>query len=151
VRAALAAMRARLQRTTATPIGADVLRSLEQRDADYKTVFQSIAAANARMTPDRQQYLYENVAFPLLIDWRQATAAIKMIRALAEPDAAASRKLVLSAFEDLKTLESEIQRAELPPFEKWYRKSWIRNDDSPYNVHRSYERMLAFLVDNYLN
>jgi len=103
------------------------------------------------MTADRRQYFYENVAFPLLIDWRQTTAAIKLMKALAEPDAASARKLSLSAFDDLKKLEAEIQRAERPPFEKWYRKTWIRNDDSPYNVHRSYERLQAFLVENYLN
>ena len=39
---------------------------------------------------------------------------------------------------------------ERPPFERWYRKTWIRNDDSPYNLHRSYERTLAFLAAHYL-
>jgi len=60
------------------------------------------------------------------------------------------RKLAFSAMEDLKTLEVEIKRAERPPFELWYRKTWIRNDDSPYNLHRSYERTQAFLTENYL-
>jgi len=148
---ALDALGGKLQRKPVTPIGVDVLTSLNQRDAAYHAVFQAIAAANARMTPDRQQYFYENVAFPLLIDWRQTTAAIKLRKAIAEPDAAAARKLAVSAFDDLKTLEKEIERAERPPFEKWYRKTWIRNDESPYNVHRSYEHMLAFMVENYLN
>ena len=40
--------------------------------------------------------------------------------------------------------------AERPPFEKWYRRSWIRDDNSPYNVHRSYQRTLAFLIAHYL-
>ena len=147
----LEALGNKLQRKPVTPIAPDVLTSLEQRDAAYKAAFQNITSANARMTPDRQQYFYENVAFPLLIDWRQTTAAIKLIKAVADPDAAAARKLAVSAFDDLKTLEKEIQRAERAPFEKWYRKSWIRNDESPYNVHRSYEHMLAFMVENYLN
>lgn len=102
------------------------------------------------MTPDRRQYFYEHVSFPLLIDWRQTTAAIKLIKAAAEPDAEAVRKLCFSAFDDLKTLEDEIRRAERPPFENWYRKTWIRNDESPYNLHRSYEHVRTFLIENYL-
>ena len=57
---------------------------------------------------------------------------------------------LMGHIDDLKALEAEIRRAERPPFENWYRKSWIRNDDSPYNVHRSYERTLAFVIANYL-
>jgi len=148
---ALDALGNKLQRKTATSIAADVLKSLQQRDAVYQAEFQTIASASARMTPPQQQYFYENVSFPLWIDWRQTTAAIKLINAVGEPDETRARKLALSAFEDLKTLEKEIQRAKRPPFEKWYRKSWIRNDESPYNVHRSYEHMLAFVVEHYLN
>jgi sugar diacid utilization regulator len=141
----------KLQRKPFSMPAANVLSSLEQRDTAYEAVFEKIAAAGRQMAPERRQYFYENVEFPLLIDWRQTTAAIKLIRALSESDAVSARKLTLSAFEDLKELETEIQRAERPPFEKWYRKTWIRNEDSPYNVHRSYERLLAFLVANYLN
>jgi hypothetical protein len=82
----------------------------------------------------------------MLIDWRQTAAAIKLSRAAASSDAANVRKLSLAAFDDLETLEKEIRRAERPPFEQWYRRTWIRNDDSPYNLHRSYERTQAFLV-----
>ena len=60
--------------------------SLERRDRDYQAVFRDIKSANAEMTPDRQQYFYENVAFPLLIDWRQTTAADQVIKAFDEPD-----------------------------------------------------------------
>jgi hypothetical protein len=102
------------------------------------------------MTADRQQYFFEHVAFPMLVDWRQTAAAIKLIRAAAEPGADATRRLAFAALEDLKTLENEIHRAERPPFENWYRKTWIRSDDSPYNLHRSYDRLLSFLIENYL-
>jgi len=147
----LEALGNKLQRKPFSLPAANALSSLEQRDTAYRTVFEKITSADTHMTADHRQYFYENVAFPLLIDWRQTTAAIKLMKALAEPDAASARKLSLSAFDDLKKLEAEIQRAERPPFEKWYRKTWIRNDDSPYNVHRSYERLQAFLVENYLN
>ena len=146
---ALSALDARFSHKPAAPVAPDALPSLKERDAAYGAVMQTVAAASAKMTPERQQYFYEHVTFPLLLDWRQTEAAVKLMQAAAEPDADAARKLCLAAFGDLKTLEEEIHRAERPPFEKWYRKTWIRNDDSPYNVHRSYERLEAFLIENY--
>ena len=102
------------------------------------------------MTADRQQFFYEHVSFPLLIDWRQTTAAVELIKALAEPDAAAARRLCFLAFDDLKTLEDEIRRAERPPFERLVSQDVDRSDESPYNVHRSYERTRSFLIAHFL-
>jgi hypothetical protein len=147
---ALQALDDKWQNKPGTPIGPEMLASLDRRDAAYQAVLKTAEDARAQLAPDRQQYFYEHVMFPLLLDWRQTTAAIKLIKAVAEPDTASARKLCFSAFEDLKTLEEEIHRAERPPFENWYRKTWIRNDDSPYNLHRSYDRTLAFLIKNYL-
>jgi len=147
---ALAALKSKIQPKPFTPIGPEVLPALVDRDSAYQAVFKDVAEATSRMTADRQQYFFEHVAFPLLVDWRQTAAAIKLIRATAEPGADATRRLAFAAFEDLKTLESEIRRAERPPFENWYRKTWIRSDDSPYNLHRSYDRVLSFLIENYL-
>jgi hypothetical protein len=150
VLAALTVLQSKFQNKPFTPIDSGVLTSLEQRDADYQSAQKNIQAATAQMTSDRQQYFFEHVSFPLLVDWRQTTAAMKLIRAGVEPDAAVARRLCFSAFDDLKILEDEIRRAERPPFENWYRKTWIRSDESPYNVHRSYERLRAFLIENYL-
>lgn len=147
---AVAALDALFQHKPVPAIAPDLLPSLERRSQTYQQVVQTAAAAGAKMTADRQQFFYEHVTFPLLLDWRQTTAASKLLRALAEPDANAARTLCLQAFSDLTTLEDEIRRAERPPFERWYRKTWIRGDDSPYNLHRSYERTLAFLVAHYL-
>src|SRR5262249_6571277 len=147
---ALDALNAKIQSKPATPISSDVLPSLTARAAEYDPVLNTVAAASARMTPDRQQYFYEHVVLPLLLDSRQVAAAIKLIQALATTNSDSARKLAFSAYDDLKLLEDDIRRAERPPFESWYRKTWIRNDDSPYNVHRSYERVRAFLVENYL-
>jgi hypothetical protein len=147
---ALTALEARMQRkadSSAAPID---VPALERRSAAYQTLLQTVSAASVKMTPDRQQFFYEHVTLPLLIDLRQSTAAVKLNRALGEASADAARKWCLLAFEDLKTLEDDIRRAERPPFERWYRKTWIRSDDSPYNLHRSYERTLAFLVAHYL-
>jgi hypothetical protein len=150
VLAALTVLQSRFQNKPFTPNDSGVLTSLEQRDAAYQSAQKSIQTAMDHIAADKQQYFFEHVSFPLLVDWRQTTAAMKLIRAGVEPDAAMARKLCFSAFDDLKILEDEIRRAERPPFENWYRKTWIRSDDSPYNVHRSYERLRAFLIENYL-
>jgi hypothetical protein len=147
---AVTALDNRFKSKTPPPIDSDALPSLRQRDAAYQAVLKTAANASAHMTPDRQQYFFEHVTFPLLIDWRQTTAAIKLIQAAGEPDQATALKLCLEAFDDLKKLEAETHRAERSPFENWFRKTWIRSDESPYNIHRSYEHLLAFLVENYL-
>jgi hypothetical protein len=129
---------------------ADVMTSLESRSAAYDALLRTVDTGSGRMSAEQRQYFYEHVAFPLLLDDRQTKAAIKLYRAIGETDPAAAKRWALLAFEDLTRLEDDIRRAERPPFENWYRKTWIRNDDSPYNVHRSYQRTLAFLVANYL-
>jgi hypothetical protein len=129
---------------------ADVVTSLEGRSAAYDALLRTVDTASGKMGAGERQYFYEHVAFPLLVDDRQTNAAINLYRALREADPAAAKRWVLLAFEDLTRLEDDIRRAERPPFENWYRKTWIRNDDSPYNVHRSYQRTLAFLIANYL-
>jgi hypothetical protein len=113
-------------------------------------LLRTVDTARGKLGPEQRPYFYEHVAFPLLLDDRQTKAAIKLYRALDEADTAAAKRWVLLAFGDLTELEDDIRRAERPPFENWYRKTWIRNDDSPYNVHRSYQRTLAFLVANHL-
>jgi hypothetical protein len=147
---ALAALDAKFEGKPFTPIASDVGVSLEQRSRAYQALFQTTASASAKMTPDRQQFFYEHVSFPLLLDWRQTTAAVALIKASAEPNLVAARMLCFQAFDDLKALEDDIRRAERPPFDGWYRKTWIRSDESPYNVHRSYERTRSFLIAHFL-
>jgi glycosyl hydrolase family 115 (putative glucuronidase) len=143
---ALAALDAKADGKPVTPFAPDLASSLEQRRRAREAVLETIATASAKMTADRQQYFYEHVTFPLVLDGRQTKAAIALIKAVAEPDATAARKWCFSAFDELQALEADIRRAERPPFENWYRKTWIRSDDSPYNVHRSYERTRSFLI-----
>ncbi len=147
---AVTALDAKMQKKSDPSAAPADVAALERRSAAYQTLLQTVSAASAKMTPDRQQFFYEHVTLPLLIDLRQTTAAVKLNKALGEASPDAARTWCLQAFDDLKTLENEIRRAERPPFERWYRKTWIRNDDSPYNLHRSYERTLAFLVAHYL-
>ena len=129
-----------------TPAGA----ALQQRRDGYDATLRTVSVAAEKLTGDRLQFFFEHVTFPLLIDARQTAAAIKLRKALAESEPTATRLWALQAFDDLKALENDIRRAERAPFGNWYRKSWIRDDNSPYNVHRSYQRTLSFLVAHYL-
>jgi hypothetical protein len=47
--------------------------------------------------------------------------------------------------EPLEKLEVEILRAERPPFEQWYRETWIRRGPTPHNLHRPYRELRLFL------
>jgi hypothetical protein len=153
VQQALAAVDAKLQNKPITPMPRDSAyraSSLEQRGREYEALARTIRSASAKMPPAPQQYFYEHLSFPLLVDWRQTSAASALIRAVEERNVDKARRLCFRAFDDLKTLEDEIRRAERPPFERWYRRTWIRDDDSPYNVHRSYERTRTFLIEHFL-
>jgi len=50
-----------------------------------------------------------------------------------------------AALVPLEELENEIRRAERPPFENWYRKTWIRREMTSFNVHRPFEQLRLFL------
>ena len=153
---ALTALEAKLSKPAGPPSAGpapqtpDPLSALEQRKAAYDALLRDVNATAGTLTGDRLQFFFEHVTFPLLVDARQTAAAIKLWKAVAEADPASTRLWCLQAFDDLKLLEDDIRRAERAPFENWYRKTWIRDDNSPYNVHRSYSRTLELLVKNFL-
>jgi hypothetical protein len=134
----------------APPAAEPALQQLEQRSAAYSALLEKVYATAKTLTGDRLQFFFEHVTLPLLIDARQTSAAMKLQIAATERDPRAARLWCLQAFDDLKMLEDDIRRAERAPFENWYRKSWIRDDNSPYNVHRSYQRTLSSLIAHYL-
>ncbi len=127
------------------PVPREQLAALKQRDQMYRAAMQTISRAQSRMNDEQRQYFFEHLTLGLLIDWRPTEAAIKLIEALDAPDAAQAWKLVQQAHPPLEQLELEILRAERPPFENWYRKTWIRRETKPSNVHRSYEQLRVFL------
>lgn len=52
---------------------------------------------------------------------------------------------VYQSVKPLEQLELEILRAERPPFDKWYRATWLRPKLTGRNVHRSYHAVRAFI------
>ncbi len=127
------------------PVSREALAALKQRDQMYRAAMQTISRAQSRMNDEQRQYFFEHLTLGLLIDWRPTEAAIKLIEALDVADAAQAWKLSAQARPPLEQLELEILRAERPPFENWYRKTWIRRETKPSNVHRSYEQLRVFL------
>jgi hypothetical protein len=53
--------------------------------------------------------------------------------------------LINDAMQPLEQLEIAILRAERPPFDKWYRETWIKNAGSPLNLHRAYNQLREFI------
>jgi hypothetical protein len=45
----------------------------------------------------------------------------------------------------LELLEAEFARGEYPPFDRWYRESWIRSTFSNNNRHRAYNQLRDFI------
>ncbi len=127
------------------PVPRETLVALTQRDEMYRAAMKAVSRALDQMNSQQQQYFFEHVVLGLLIDWRPTEAAIKLIEALDTPDLRKSWKLCEESRKPLEDLEVEILRAEHPPFENWYRKTWIRRETKPSNVHRSYEQLRVFL------
>lgn len=127
------------------PLSPDTVAMLERREREYRGAMATIEKARTHMSRAQQQFFFDNVTLGLLIDWRPTQAALALANALREPDPARAWSLSEAARIPLDALEMEILRAEWPPFEGWYRKTWIRRETRPSNVHRSYEQLRVFL------
>ena len=126
------------------------LALLQQRAATYGRLLKDMGDTAAKLSGERRQFFSEHVMFPLLVDARQTTAALSLQKALAATDPSDTRLQSILAWWELRALEADIHDAERAPFEDWYRQTWIRDVNSPYNVHRSYQRTLSFLIEHYL-
>jgi hypothetical protein len=146
----LGALEAKLSNRTLPQPQSDIRASLTGRRAAYGRVLQSMGETAAKLTGERRQFFSEHVMFPLLVDARQTAAALNLQNALAAADPSETRLQSILAWWELRALEGDIRDAERAPFEDWYRQTWIRDENSPYNVHRSYQRTLSFLIEHYL-
>lgn len=127
------------------PVSGETIRQLKERDEAYRQTFENIEKAKLSMNSEQKQYFSEHVALGLLMDWRPTQAALTLSEALNAPNNETSWKLIEEARRPLEQLEIEIMRAERPPFEGWYRKTWIRRETKQWNPHRSYEQIRIFL------
>ncbi len=143
---ALTALEANFGGHSPAPIAATVREALARRVALHREAAEAVAAAARAMNREQQQFFFEHVALGLAFDRGPSEAASILLRALEAPDREAAWKLCLEARTPLEQLEVDILRAERPPFDGWYRPTWIRKKDSWYNVHRSYQHLRAFLA-----
>jgi hypothetical protein len=128
------------------PVSEDDIALLKNRDKQYQSVMKLIAACAENMDPARQQYFFENARLGLSFDWRPTQAALLLHKALLENDRQKAWSYIRQAIRPLEQLELEILQAERPPFDKWYRETWIRGKLSSLNVHRSYALVRAFIA-----
>jgi hypothetical protein len=93
----------------------------------------------------QKRFLQTDVALGIEIAHRQTHAALKLEEALRAPDAARMWQSVYEARTYLEMLETEFARGEYPPFDRWYRESWIRSTFSNNNPHRAYNQLRDFI------
>lgn len=127
------------------PLNENDIQLLQQRNKQYQSVMELISSCSKKMSRNQKQYFFENTQLGLSFDWRPTQAALLLHKALLENDKQKAWHFIEEAYKPLEQLEMEILQAERPPFDKWYRETWIRGKLSSLNVHRSYELVRAFI------
>src|SRR5260370_8715703 len=85
------------------------------------------------MSLSEQRLFLVDVSLGFQVAQRQTQAALRLQEALRAPDTSRMWQLVREARAPLEQLETELSRAEYPPFDRWYQESWIRTTPSPSN------------------
>lgn len=127
------------------PANADTLALLKARIGPLLDAVHAEEQAELAMSAPQRQFFSENEGLGVRIDLRQTQAALELADALQDPDSAGMWMRARVAQTPLEQLEVELERAEHPPFERWYHETWIRSRLSRNNPHRSYEEVRAFL------
>lgn len=125
---------------------ADKLNATRKRHASYQEVFALANNVSEKLNRQQSEFLFEQVCLGLLFDARPVEAALMLAEAIKEADADTMWGRINAAYAVMAKLENEISRAERPPFENWYRPTWIKRQESPYNVHRPYDQLRAFIA-----
>lgn len=127
------------------PMNAETVASLQSRNRQLEDALETEVKAGRGMSQSEQRFLSIDVGLGLEAAQRQTEAALKLEEALRAPDSARMWQLVRDARTPLEQLETELERAEYPPFDRWYHESWIRTTLSESNPHRPYIQLRAFI------
>jgi hypothetical protein len=130
---------------TAPAIDAATMTLMQSRNRLLEDGLGAESRAESGMSLSQQRFFSVDVALGLQVAQRQTQAALKLEEALRAPDAARMWQLVREARASLEQLETELARAEYPPFDRWYQESWIRTTLSQSNPHRPYIQLRAFI------
>ncbi|QBG47009.1 hypothetical protein EGM51_06225 [Verrucomicrobia bacterium S94] len=117
---------------------------MKTRASVYEKTLASAREAQSKMNAQEARFFYEHVIFPLLIDYRPTKAAEYVWQSTWSWPQDRIFALINQAEEQLQLLEDEVDQAERPPFQDWYKDTWIRRYDSYTNVHYSNYRMQDF-------
>ena len=130
-----------------TPVAfsADTVAQLQSRGKSLDDALASEQKAEAQMPITEARFLSIDAGLGLKIADYQTHAAIKLADALSAADAAGMWKSVYEARDYLEQLEAAFARGEYPPFDRWYRESWIRSAYSNNNPHRAFNQVRDFI------
>lgn len=137
------------ERVAGRPSGqpdADTLALLQSRGPKLADALAAAEQAKKQMSREQQQYFRENAELGFQIAERQNRAARKLAEALQAHDDGEMWRLAEEARAPLEQLEMEMHWDEHPPFDTWYRESWIRSEYSRNNPHRAYNELRGFLT-----
>jgi hypothetical protein len=121
---------------------------LKSRNVSYDNAFKNINNVLLNLNKEQKQFFFEHIVFGLRVDHRPTQATLILAKALAEPNDAKAWELIAEAAIPLEKLELDILRTERPPFDKWHGATWIKTPMSPFNIHRSYLQIRAFINNN---
>jgi hypothetical protein len=123
---------------------------LLERKKTYEALGPSVAMATLGLTHEQVRFFIDHVMLGIAIDYQPVRSAAILAEALAARDVSETKRLIREAMEPLRQMEAIIAAAERPPFQGWYRPTWIRSPDffngwSDMNVHRPYEMLRRFI------
>jgi hypothetical protein len=130
---------------TVPAVDAGTMALLQSRNRQLEEALAAESRAENGMSLSEQRFFSVDAALGLQVAQRQTQAALKLEEALRAPDAPRMWQLVREARAALDQLETELARAEYPPFDRWYQESWIRTTLSRSNPHRPYIQLRAFV------
>jgi hypothetical protein len=126
-------------------VNAGTMAVMQSRSRQLEDALAAESRAEKGMSLSELRFFSVDVALGLQVAQRQTQAALKLEEALRAPGAPRMWQLVREARTSLEQLETELARAEYPPFDRWYQESWIRTTLSPNNPHRPYTQLRAFI------
>ena len=144
----LEALYLKLNNKTGKALDQAKITELKNRNAHFELAFKNIDLLLPKLNREQKQFFFEHVELGLRVDQRPTQAALILLKALAEPNIEKIWDLIAEAAVPLEKLEVDILRAERPPFDKWYICTWIRTPIAPFNIHRSYQQIRAFITAN---
>jgi tetratricopeptide (TPR) repeat protein len=130
---------------TYAPADAGTMALMHSRVGQLDEALSAASRAERLLPLSERQFFSVAVALGLQVAERQTKAAIQLEEALRSTDPAQMWQSVLEARTSLEQLETELARAEYPPFDRWYQESWIRSTFSRNNPHRPYIQLRAFI------